>query len=331
MSNPDNKKLRELLNKSAPDDDFEKEALEGFGMLPSDEDAQSLKQELDQKIKHLFEKRSGNSLIVYWVAAALLLVMGLSVYFMLSGDAQPDAGQLAVAKTKSEAAERQDQPKEPEFRAVETAPAETQEEKPRRSTPVKQPQPPAIPVAQQPAGRQEMAAPGEETDKADEEVKSSATGATEREAKPAAEEWPAELEKKEVPELAEKTASKEKTKKADRKQAVAANQAADAAMPSPAAASGAFFAAHQSQNCKFANPDDEKKFAVALQTEVPNLAFTVVLMLNKSGEVTGLVWPPDKGPTAGERKKIEKLLRGKLFSCGDGSACTCTLNYVLGR
>lgn len=66
-------------------DDFEKEALEGFDMLESEQEAVDLKAELDKKIgEQLFsEKRTG--LKVYWYAAAgLFLAIGFSVFFLIN-------------------------------------------------------------------------------------------------------------------------------------------------------------------------------------------------------------------------------------------------------
>lgn len=104
MSSPDPDKLRELLNKKdGSTDDFEKEALEGFALLGSDEEALQLKAALDKKMSPLFEKKKASQPFVYWMAAAMLLIMGLSVYFILSNGSEV-AGQkdLAIATPPKE-------------------------------------------------------------------------------------------------------------------------------------------------------------------------------------------------------------------------------------
>lgn len=86
MSNPEDKRLKELLGKKSTDqlDDFEREALEGFSLLDPASDAHTVKQELDARVKPLFEKPKSRRALVYWMAAAMLVIMGLSVYVMLS-------------------------------------------------------------------------------------------------------------------------------------------------------------------------------------------------------------------------------------------------------
>lgn len=87
--NTNHKKLKDLLdNQQSADpsmDDFEKEALEGFALLENEQEVFDLKAGLDKKIySEVFtpEKKTERS---YWYAAAgLLLVIGLSVYFVLN-------------------------------------------------------------------------------------------------------------------------------------------------------------------------------------------------------------------------------------------------------
>jgi hypothetical protein len=77
--------LKSLKTKKTDDlDDFEREALEGFEALGSEEDAISAKNELDEKIRsELFTEEKRRRPVVYWFAAAgLLLVIGLSVLFV---------------------------------------------------------------------------------------------------------------------------------------------------------------------------------------------------------------------------------------------------------
>jgi hypothetical protein len=84
-NNKNNDFLNELLNKKQKGelDDFEREALEGFDTLSSDE-AHQLKTSLDAHMKEevFAEKRPTR---VYWLAAAALaLVVGLSVIFVMN-------------------------------------------------------------------------------------------------------------------------------------------------------------------------------------------------------------------------------------------------------
>jgi hypothetical protein len=99
--NIQNKKLKDLLNKKEKDassmDDFEREALDGFGMLENEQEALDLKETLDKKIyTKVFSPKKPT--ITYWFAAAgLLLVIGLSVMFVLNNATQPQ--NLAIHNT----------------------------------------------------------------------------------------------------------------------------------------------------------------------------------------------------------------------------------------
>lgn len=93
-----NKRLKEFLerNSETTDDVFDKEAKEGFGTLESPFDAMELKAALDEKIKSTFlqNKKSREK---YWLAAAsLMLVVGLSVYFI--NNSTYDQKNLAVSE-----------------------------------------------------------------------------------------------------------------------------------------------------------------------------------------------------------------------------------------
>lgn len=91
MSNPaneNNKKLKELLNKQQADDAFEQEALEGFSILGSDE-AMKTKEQLDARIYLAVFSRQKSSSGYWFAAAGLLLVIGLSVYFISNGSGAP--------------------------------------------------------------------------------------------------------------------------------------------------------------------------------------------------------------------------------------------------
>jgi hypothetical protein len=82
-----NKKIRDFLNRSntASLDDFEKEALEGFESLDSAEELYELKADLDQKIKmQVFAKKEKPFGLVWYAAAGLILLVGLSAYFFMS-------------------------------------------------------------------------------------------------------------------------------------------------------------------------------------------------------------------------------------------------------
>lgn len=83
-----NDNLDQLFNKAKADkqglDDFEKDAIEGFDMLESEQEATDLKAALDTRIqKELFDKEEERNPKVYWFAAAgLILVIGLTVLFI---------------------------------------------------------------------------------------------------------------------------------------------------------------------------------------------------------------------------------------------------------
>lgn len=100
--NTDKQNLKDLLNKkNQPEeslDAFEQEALEGFAMLESDQEAFELKNKLDSKLySEVFtdEKKSAGR---YWYAAAgLLLVVGFSVYLFRNSELKED--ELAIEST----------------------------------------------------------------------------------------------------------------------------------------------------------------------------------------------------------------------------------------
>jgi hypothetical protein len=100
--NIQNKKLKELFEKQnsseVPDiDGFEKEALEGFSMLSSEDDAFELKADLDQKMyKEVFIEDKKSRKLMYWYAAAgLIVAVGFSIYFVQSG-LVPENEDLAI-------------------------------------------------------------------------------------------------------------------------------------------------------------------------------------------------------------------------------------------
>ncbi len=87
MNNNPNNNLNNFLNKNKQNltDDFEKDAFEGFETLNSKKDAFELKDSLDKKItQKLFSEKKETKKIVWYAAAGLFLVIGLSVYFILN-------------------------------------------------------------------------------------------------------------------------------------------------------------------------------------------------------------------------------------------------------
>jgi hypothetical protein len=88
MAEPEHNQLDDLFRKSDSDslDDFEREALEGFNSLESQQEAHDLQKKVEQRVqKELFAGEKKSRPFVYWYAAAgLFLVVGLSVYFILN-------------------------------------------------------------------------------------------------------------------------------------------------------------------------------------------------------------------------------------------------------
>ena len=89
MNNNPNSNLNDFLNKNKQNltDDFEKDAFEGFETLNSQQDAFELKASLDKKIiQKLFSEKKETKKIVWYAAAGLFLVIGLSVFFILNNE-----------------------------------------------------------------------------------------------------------------------------------------------------------------------------------------------------------------------------------------------------
>ncbi|MEI8136300.1 MAG: hypothetical protein WCH21_03135 [Bacteroidota bacterium] len=103
-----NENLKQLFNKAKADeqnlDDFEKEAMAGFNMLESENEANNLKTSLDNRINsELFYKKENHNQKVYWLAAAgLALVIGLSALFILNDTNSISKNNLAITDTKTE-------------------------------------------------------------------------------------------------------------------------------------------------------------------------------------------------------------------------------------
>jgi len=139
MSNPaneNNKPLKELLNKQQADDAFEQEALEGFSALGSDE-AMKAKERLDARIyPAVFSDQKSRA--GYWLAAAgLLLVIGLTVYFISNGSGAP-------SKDLALSTEQRHEELSPALPEQKIMPAPAKEEKTAR--PVAEPKPAAAPA-----------------------------------------------------------------------------------------------------------------------------------------------------------------------------------------
>lgn len=104
MSSPEDKKLKELLaNKNDQhQDDFEKEALEGFAMLRDEQESLDLKAKLDERMrKEVLSKQQTRSPFYWIAAAAMLIIMGLSVWFILSDSSEVTSHKdLAITQPK---------------------------------------------------------------------------------------------------------------------------------------------------------------------------------------------------------------------------------------
>lgn len=127
MSDPENKKLKDLFNKkNTVSDDFEKEALEGFDLLENEQEAFELKSKLDAKInRELFEKKETRSPFYLLAAAAMALLIGLSAYFILSkGPELTEHKDLAISSPKESANPSIEQSFEAKAAELKSAPAE---------------------------------------------------------------------------------------------------------------------------------------------------------------------------------------------------------------
>jgi hypothetical protein len=110
MKTPINNNIDQLFNKAKADDqnldDFEKEAMAGFDMLASKEEANELRAALDKRInEEVFIKKESHHSKIYWFAAAgLALVIGLSVLFILNdSNSLSKSSDLAVTETQQNA------------------------------------------------------------------------------------------------------------------------------------------------------------------------------------------------------------------------------------
>ncbi len=116
MNNNPNNNLNDFLNKNKQSlqDDFDKDAFEGFETFDNKEDAFNLKATLDKKInttlfsekKRYFDGFNSHNKIVWYAAASLLLVIGLSVLFILNnGDSIVKTNNVSLVDTKKEVIE----------------------------------------------------------------------------------------------------------------------------------------------------------------------------------------------------------------------------------
>lgn len=110
MKAPINNNIDQLFNKAKADDqnldDFEKEAMAGFDMLASKEEANELKAALDKRInEEVFIKKESHNPKIYWFAAAgLALVIGLSVLFIVNdSNSISKSSDLAITETQQTA------------------------------------------------------------------------------------------------------------------------------------------------------------------------------------------------------------------------------------
>lgn len=91
-------------------DDFEKEALEGFGMLENEEDALDLKARLDKRLySEVFTTQTSSKKSYWYAAAGLVFLIGFTVYIVQSGSWN-EKNNLAVTNTSPTAP-----PADPEF------------------------------------------------------------------------------------------------------------------------------------------------------------------------------------------------------------------------
>ena len=130
MSNPtNNKNLNDLLKKSGSEsfDDFEREALEGFNTLESSEEALEIKSKLDKRIyDEVFSKKKTGIKIYWYAAAALILVIGSSIYLLLNSNAIDKKNEMAIVQNELAAPEKTpEQSPDQKPAADNTPPAET--------------------------------------------------------------------------------------------------------------------------------------------------------------------------------------------------------------
>jgi len=139
-----NTKLKEFLakNKNSAEglDDFEKEALEGFAMLENEDEILDLKTNVDKRAySEVFtgEKTSRRN---YWYAAAgLLLIMGLTVYFIQNAPVQ-ETETLAVGTRALEATDEVQKDLRVQPKAMENHKPGESETQPERSVAYKKPE-----------------------------------------------------------------------------------------------------------------------------------------------------------------------------------------------
>jgi hypothetical protein len=116
MNNKPNNNLNDFLNKNKQslEDDFEKDAFAGFETFDNKEDALNLKETLDKKInttlfsekKRYFDGFSSHNKTVWYAAASLFLVIGLTVLFILNnGDSIVKTNDVSLVETKKEVTE----------------------------------------------------------------------------------------------------------------------------------------------------------------------------------------------------------------------------------
>lgn len=103
---PHNKDLQDLLNslktKSSQGlDDFDREAMEGFETMGSEQEAHDLKNLVDKKIhEQLFSPKKKNEKVYWFAAAGLFIVISLSIILILNGNSLLNEKDVALVPDK---------------------------------------------------------------------------------------------------------------------------------------------------------------------------------------------------------------------------------------
>jgi hypothetical protein len=324
-NNPDdNEELRQFLNNNKPADDFEKEALEGFGMLSGHQEALETKKRLDSKIKDKLFK--GNKVVRQWMlaAAGIALVCMLSVLMVFR---QEETGDLAIKETQKEIPLVLAPPTAPE---VEETPSAIREVGPRRGRSNEPaPKPEEKTAAPQLAAAETPPQPltsGEDQLAVAADMASPAAGKQAEQAD--FPETKAEKDKSEDLTAYEQKAEPEKADRTARKTAAKNKRTAAAeAAPASIAAQGALFSS--APPCRY--PKGDSAFVADLKTRMsrnkPVTAFTAMIVFEKNGEVKSLNLIT--GNLTSEQLEYIKSLIGKMkpFTCEAPSALTYTFTF----
>lgn len=357
MSSPDADKLKELLNKknSGDTDDFEKEALEGFALLDSDEEAMNLKANLDKKMAPLLKKRNSSQPVVYWMAAAMLLMMGLSVYFMLNNgperDGQKDLAIVTPPEKTTPGTEQSFEAKAAELNSATTEKSSLDEKN--LIPPAASPQPAAekksvvreqeaeqedlhvFRMEEQAFGATSPAAPvvvASESGTADREASPSEPSeiarnkadhkkADQNDAEPGRQQVNnAETTEKEIKTLAVKERKEKKQKELDNKDEAAKSALQDGAIAGMSGPSDCLPADK--------NRELQKDIAEKLTAKKVNFGFVASVTV-AAGEVSNVTLI-QKDPSLGEvdAGKVISVIRQMKIDCARSKTCHCTLRYT---